>query len=973
MEKNNLKRLLNINPIIRQMILLLKKQIFISVSLIMLINIFSISLKAQNKVADSIRFQKIDSLINNKFFKEAIDEINSVTYVNQKEKEWNLFYKCQIYLFRIGRSKGTFKNEYSIIKRNFEGIPVESEFKAKTALILAYIADELSLFVEGEYYYRYCISEFRKNDALIDLSKAYINFGIFCMKLNNHILAIKNLKESLELSLYLKNDKLKSKVLRNLLNAYYYNGDYNKALHILSMYKGSNIFGRRYYNYQMAKIHLAQGLYNKVPIYIEDASKTKGSELISDVDLVSIKAEYFIQMNQYTAALKLLHSIEEGILKIPDLREHGKYYHSLVAAYKGISDWDNAYLFLGKSWDIFYQKTNSIKEYSLISSHKYLYHEIHILEIFKYLSEYYIHKFKLSKSEMHRNHAIRCIDYMIESLNYKKSYLENLGSQQKISDHFTSHFEESVLTYLKWYEETKDDQYLDAAFKVSQKQNAYQLKQFVNERVTLRKLKVDTSLSNEYLKAQLVFNQNSLQVSKEFSIESFKKYKDSEEIYNELKKELIEKYPKFMALKNDFSASSIKKIQAELNDKTAIIKYFSGQEKLISFVISKENSEYHIHNKISNIDNDVQKFRKQILDFSVNLSNNKSKEKQFMDAAFNLSRKVILSELSTLSKNIKKLIIIPSGSLKQIPFESLAIKPMKNWSNPEAFLLNEYIVSYAYYTQQAVSKKVSKDLKKVLTYGLEYDDFTLESMKKNLGDSVTLNIADEYRFSEFSHTYFADDEAVEIANMFDGLAFINENATKESFLENVTNFDIIHISAHSYINLDRPDKSSIILHKEDESTDNLIHTKDIRNLNLDGQFITLSACNTSFGKNHKGEGLASIAKSFTESGAGAVMGSFWPVPDEISKSFMSNFYKKLKSGLTKDEALQSAKLEFLTNDDKYSPMYRSPFYWSTWILYGDTDELLASKNKSYLLYGIGLVLLLSLYSYFFLKKKKSSY
>jgi CHAT domain-containing protein len=190
--------------------------------------------------------------------------------------------------------------------------------------------------------------------------------------------------------------------------------------------------------------------------------------------------------------------------------------------------------------------------------------------------------------------------------------------------------------------------------------------------------------------------------------------------------------------------------------------------------------------------------------------------------------------------------------------------------------------------------------------------------------------------------------------MFDGVSFLNKNATKESFLSNVRDFDIIHLSAHSFVDYQYPSNSAIIFSKKDSLTDNLLQIKDVDRLSLDGQLFTLSACNTFFGKKNEGEGLSSMARSFIQSGAGSVVGSFWSVPDEISKSFMIRFYSKLKEGMTKDEALQATKVDFMTDDNLSSPLYRSPVYWSAWVIYGDTQSIYKSNNGMMYL-GIGLI------------------
>jgi len=911
-------------------------------------------------------FTLVDSLIDNGKFDVAIIEISDILNSQMTFKDWDNIYKCQKYLCKIGGGSGSFESVVDTIEHYHQLIPSENILSGKSSLILGYIYVELGLSKIGANYYKYCIDKFTGTKEFYSLSTAYKNIGIYYMKNNDFNSAIKSTKAGIEI---LKISDPKNKLtnyISQLSDAYRYNHQFNLAHKTIELYKENIEHYTQKYFYQKAEIFLGQEKLDSSLKYIKLLEESGYLNAIKEDEFYTLKAKLLIKSGQYDEAIELLKKNEDSYLSLSDYREVGKYYLIFVDAYRRKQDWDNVYDYLTKGWNTFSQNTIKINEYRKVIDHKYLFHELYISEILSCLFDYHLYRFEKFGLQEDREHAMKCMELCFESLNYKKSFMDIISSRQFIANLFNGIYEKATLTLLEWYKSTGEINYLNRALAVAQKQNSFQLKQFLSERTSLKKLNVDENLVENYLAFQLQYDQSNLKLLKEFSEEELYANRQHEKAYQSIKEEIILKHPKFEELKNDFSTLTIEAIQAKLDDNTAIVKYFAGENNLISFVVTNQDVHYHIEEEIDHVDTLIGELRNQILNYSAS-NENKSVESKFMNTSLELYSKVMQQQVAALPDEISNLIILTSGSLKQIPFESFVTTPNKSWLDSEAFLINDFSIKYGYYLGQAVKQEMSKDLEKILTYGLEYDDFTLQSMKKNVGDSILFEIVNKFRSEEFSHTYFADDEALEIAKMFNGKSFLNEEATKESFLKNAPLFDLIHVSAHSYLDANSPEESSIILHKENERSNNLLRMKDILGVDLNGQFVVLSACNTFFGKDQKGEGLSSIAKSFIETGAGSVMGSYWPVPDEISKTFMSSFYSYLKDGLDKDEALRAAKLQFLNSDDLVSPMYKSPFYWSSWVIYGDTSPLELTSSFIYYVLGI-LIILIIVLLYFYTKK-----
>jgi CHAT domain-containing protein len=100
--------------------------------------------------------------------------------------------------------------------------------------------------------------------------------------------------------------------------------------------------------------------------------------------------------------------------------------------------------------------------------------------------------------------------------------------------------------------------------------------------------------------------------------------------------------------------------------------------------------------------------------------------------------------------------------------------------------------------------------------------------------------------------------------------------------------------------------------------------------------VVLSACETGLGKIEQGEGIRSLGRSFMESGAQATIISLWNVNDKSTAFIMTDFYKHLKAGITKDEALRQAKLDYLKNATTQNS---HPYFWAAFIPAGDMQPL----------------------------------
>jgi CHAT domain-containing protein len=92
-----------------------------------------------------------------------------------------------------------------------------------------------------------------------------------------------------------------------------------------------------------------------------------------------------------------------------------------------------------------------------------------------------------------------------------------------------------------------------------------------------------------------------------------------------------------------------------------------------------------------------------------------------------------------------------------------------------------------------------------------------------------------------------------------------------------------------------------------------------------------------------GEGLIVLTRAFQYAGARSVMASLWKISDRTTAELMVRFYKHLKEGLPKDEALRAAQMELIhgpiqVKNEKGEVEEidaSAPYYWAAFQIYGD--------------------------------------
>ncbi len=259
----------------------------------------------------------------------------------------------------------------------------------------------------------------------------------------------------------------------------------------------------------------------------------------------------------------------------------------------------------------------------------------------------------------------------------------------------------------------------------------------------------------------------------------------------------------------------------------------------------------------------------------------------------------VLGPVAKLIPPGSNVIVVPDGALHQLNFETLVVPGPQ----PHYWIEDAAIATAPSLRALTGDGRRQAGTRKLLLLGdpvLTGQDFApLPNVKKEIAA-----IADQFP---------AANRAV-----FTGAAATPDRYAKAA----PASFTDIHFSTHATANRESPLNSAIILSHQGENFK--LYARDVAEVPLTAELVTISACTSAGAKAYSGEGLMGFAWAFLQSGANNVIASLWDVDDARSVEIMRGLYAGMASGQSPARALRSAKLAVLHAGGSG----RLPYYWA---------------------------------------------
>ncbi len=671
--------------------------------------------------------------------------------------------------------------------------------------------------------------------------------------------------------------------------------------------------------------------------------------------------------NQFQEASKNLKNANQIILQLPSpskqllsdyYKWEGYWHEKLPVATENISTFkkqkkqnlEEALEWYKKSLNALNFSIDKTNESDLISANYVSL--INCIAVLKLVADIYTEIDNLEKTEDNQEFsaslakAIETYQTIGTLIQRARKEISNDESKMELTTLEYATFSQIIHASYSAYIITKDNKYLELAFQNAERLKSSSLFEKISNQLALENSKVPDSLLQMEFKLNntiAIFNEKIIEENSQPIPDSIKLKEYNNEVFSatrqreELNRVIESEYNDFYELKYSKSMLTAQNIQEKLKDDHVIIEYYINETdsltELYTFILGKQMAEFRKQKLPSKFHFWVENMF-QFMSDSEFLSTTNSDAKNFCSASYNLYRYLILPIENELKG--KKITIIPDGKLSYIPFDALLTSLPDTTKTIEFNKLDysiwRYTFNYANSANLLLNSKSNGKKGKIIT-GAFAPVYKNEDIIEYAGQQIPLIPLPGIQ-----------KEVEKIANLVHCDLFTGDGASEENFRKYAEKFDILHLAMHAFVNDSLPALSSFAFTqtKSDDLLKNgLLNTADIYNLKLNANLTVLSSCNTGTGALKKGEGIMSLARGFLYAGCPSIIMSLWEVEDNSGTKIITSFYKNLKRGKAKDEALRNAKLEYL---ESVNSRMAHPHYWLGFISLGDDKPMFVSYD-----------------------------
>ncbi len=422
----------------------------------------------------------------------------------------------------------------------------------------------------------------------------------------------------------------------------------------------------------------------------------------------------------------------------------------------------------------------------------------------------------------------------------------------------------------------------------------------------------------------------------EFAEAQLERLLDEQEELNALKTKLVDEYPDYYELRYQLPEVDFDKLQTKLlAEQGAIVEFFWGHSFVYILGLSGNKRYFTKLPQDGSIEALTSQFNQQLSDAEVFQGENKAEADSLLLTAGHQLYQVLLKEtLDSLgTQDIKSLTIIPDGCLASLPFSALLSSngslPVHNYAGLD-YLVKQYEISYAFALNTITD--------------LSPEDNELSA------DNVFGGYAPSYQGIKninVGKLSGALSEVQNAAKIMTGDAITGFQASESNFKRQAGEYQILQLAMHAQLDSKDPLYNSFLLFNNAESSNednDSLTIAELYQMKLKAKLAVLSACNSGSGAYRTGEGVISLSRAFAYAGCPSLVSSQWVLPDRASSEIITHFFRKLKTGARKSEALRSAQLAYL--QDIQDPMYSHPYYWAGLMPIGNMEALQFANDTS---------------------------
>ncbi|MFT4929253.1 MAG: CHAT domain-containing protein [Phenylobacterium sp.] len=281
-------------------------------------------------------------------------------------------------------------------------------------------------------------------------------------------------------------------------------------------------------------------------------------------------------------------------------------------------------------------------------------------------------------------------------------------------------------------------------------------------------------------------------------------------------------------------------------------------------------------------------------------------------------------------KPLKRLIVVQDGAVQGLPFAALNIA-----KNPQRYqpLITQYQLHTTYSTAAYFATPRGQTTHSNIDIAVFADPvFNQEAL-------LSAPTTDDHQYRSWNQNLvrlpWTAKEADAISQTFSQAnvaVLTGSKATNTALMsENIRNAKVLHIATHGYFNPKTPDIVGIatsVIDEQQRSQAGFLTLTELLSKPFGARLVVVSGCETTLGRSYNGEGFNGLTRGLLSQGAGAVIGTIWPIPDKPTALFMRVFYQQLKQ----QHGNTIAALNLTQRQFASQGRYRHPLYWAGFIL-----------------------------------------
>ena len=546
-----------------------------------------------------------------------------------------------------------------------------------------------------------------------------------------------------------------------------------------------------------------------------------------------------------------------------------------------------------------------------------------------------------------------------EIINKMRYRIVSEGSQFSISEKEKDVYMNGITTAYYLYSLSGNISYLHQAFQINEMRKAFVLlAKLRNQKAMLYgKIPQDLLDKEKDLNRKLSFYEEQIFVERQKKEQDITKITSWEDLlgkynveYDVLLRTFEKEYPDYYDLKYRTNYLSPPDVVRKLKKDEAVLAYSLSDSILFTFILSRESLVFNRQVVGETLEDECNQLYKLIT--KQNFSKNAIETyRQYIQQAYRLYN--LLIEPFENHIEGKNLIIIADGAISYLPFDALLTQKVNEGEvdyRALPYMLHKHSVAMSYSStlqfQGVIENKPPK--KSVLAFAPTYGNLLLNSLQSE----NPLSHSDRYNLIVLPGIR---DEVKKISNHVRTDIYMDYNATESNFKKLASDYEVLHLAMHTLLDDDNPLHSKMAFTQlTDTLEDGFLHAFEIYNMQLNAKLVVLSSCSSGFGKLQEGDGMQSIARSFSYAGCPSILMSLWEVADQATVTMMDYFYKHLSAGHSKPEALRLSKLNFLKEADN---LRSNPYFWSTFIIMGNTSPIYKTTGFSNWLWFLSLLII----------------